>query len=512
MPFTPRSRATIRDALLADWSARYPADQPLLTIPGSHPYRLAEALALILEAQESQADSNAKNILPDQADEPSLLRHGTVEGVARDPATNAVVAVEISGTAAATCTFGTSYLTSTTGEVYTPSAAADGTGTSAVFDGSGKATIYATAQTAGADGTLAEGATLTWSAAPASTNATGQVVAGGVAGEDEEDLDAYAGRIIARRQARPASGNVADWREWATDVTGVGAACVYPLLHPTYGADTLGAVTAIPLGPDQGDSPTNTRIVSGDVLAMVAGYIEGENDASGATTGVELEQLRTVAMRAGDYAIEAALESESDLELQLVLAAAYAPPWTYNAGYVVLASPTGTSFELAGNLESVLKPGGIIQPILLKAKNGGVRTIRGDYYAVTPSDVTYDGATNTEVTFAALDGGAVPIVGSVVLPPPVCWAEIRTALFAYYDGLGPGDTSPPCRFPLEETALRATLYRAALVASLVQSVNAAGTLLSGVRGVLSATVVAPGSDLTPAAKTINTLGHVVVHP
>lgn len=514
MPFTPRTRDAIRDDLLDDWAGRYPADRPLLTTEGSHAWRWASALALLLEAQEKQAFDVSKNILPDQADEASLLRHGEVEGLTREAATRAVLPVEISGTVAAVCTFGASVLTSAAGDLYTPSKNADGTGTAAdPFNGSGKATIYATAQTAGADGTLAEGALLTWTVAPASTNPIATVVAGGTAGEDEEALDDYAGRILDRRRERPASGNRADWRQWGLDVRGVDFALVYALLHPTLGADTLGALTLLVLGPDQGDSVVNTRLVSADVLARVKGYIEGTNDADGVATPAG-EQLRPVTMREGDYDVVTAAAVEQDVELEVVLADSVAPPWAYNPAYLVLAAPapSNTTFSLVGNRESVLKPGGVIQPLLVKIKAGGAHVVRGDYYLVTPSALAYDGAANTNVTVAALPGSGVPVVGSVVLPPPGNWSDIRTQVFAYFDRLGPGDTEPASRWPGEETALRSVLYRGALEASVIQSIDGAGALLAGVQGVLNAEALAPGVDVDPAATEIATLGTLMVHP
>ena len=84
MAFTGRSRATIRDSLLSFWSQEYTAaGERLLIAPGSDAYLWASALAVMLEGLEAQAESVARDILPDQASDEAIARHGSVDGVAR---------------------------------------------------------------------------------------------------------------------------------------------------------------------------------------------------------------------------------------------------------------------------------------------------------------------------------------------------------------------------------------------------------------------------------------------
>jgi hypothetical protein len=452
-----------------------------------------------------------KEILPDQATTAYLDRHGAVEGIAREPATYAVEQVEVSGTPSATVTFGSETLSAPSGVRYTPSANVDGTGGSVVLNGSGKATAYARAQTAGTAGNAPALTVLNWSNAPANANPSVTVIAITSPGVDTEADADYAARIISRRQERPASGNRADWADWPLGVTGVADAVVYPRLHPTYGVDTLGAVTVLALGPAQGDSPTNARIIGGTpgaVLASVAGFIEGTLDKDGGTTGTR-KQLRPVTMRGGDYAIEAPSVSAQDLDMQVTLAAAFASPFAYSAGYVVLASPapSAATFSLVGNVVSVFMPGSQPLPILVHIGTGAYR---GGYYFVTPSSVVYDGVANTDFVVPTMPAAAV--AGTVVLPGLPNWSQIRAGIFAHFDQLGPGDTSPASRWPGEETRLRSKLYRSALVADLVAQYDARGALKAGVAGVLNAVVVTPGGDVAPAAKTIVTLGTLLVRP
>ncbi len=498
MAFDARTRDEIRDSYLTDLAARYAERGKTVDVSRfSHEWMRAEALATIVSLFEYQASKLDKEILPDQASY-TLNRHGEVEGMPRDAAVSAVLEVAVTGTPSATLTLTGTTMTATDGVTeYTISENADGTGTSVALDGSGNGTVYATAVEAGEDSNLPDGSILAWSSPPTGANPTGEVTDTTVDGADEESDADYAARIIARRQERPASGNRADWKDWVEAVTGVTTAVVYPLLHPTYGTDTLGAVTVLALGPVQGDSADNTRIVSGALLTTIAGYIEGDNDVDGdaVTDGT---QLRPVTIKADAYTIEAATEEVEDVELTIVLASAYAAPWTYNAAYLVLASPapTTTSFALAGDLTAVLQPGASVLSILV---NVGTGDYRGGYYQVTPTSVSYNLIANkTTVSVPALP--AAPPSGFAILPGLSNWSSIRTAVLDYFDSLGPGDTSPACRWPSEETTLRATLYRSALAGDVTD-----------VAGVLSCTVTDPAANVTPAEKAIVTLGVLSAH-
>lgn len=532
MAFAPRTRATIRGSILADWAARYQALTPaqvLLTVPGSDAYMWADALAVELELFENQALAQTRAVLPDQADTASLDRHGGVDGVAREAATAATLQVEIHGTPAAVVTFGASVLTYN-GVSYGAFQAPLGTfPASVVIDGGGNATVYCTATTTGVATTLAPGTVLQWSSTPAGATATADVVAIQAAGQETESDGAYAARIILRRQSRPASGNRSDWQAWVEAYSGVDQAYVYPLLQPPAaypGAGTvgvLGCVTVLAFGPiatgddglQTGDAVPNTRILgtAGSSLASTVGaYIEGTLTAEGDATSAGT-QLRPVTMSTGDYSVEVPSTTTQNVELQCTWSTATTPPWAYNAAYTVAASVDGSSFSITGNVEAVLKPAGTPLPILVKILNAAATVVRGDYHLVTPTTVVFNGGSgNTDLTLGeAFPGGAEAVVASVVLPAPTNWQAIRLATFAYFDTLGPGDTSPASRWPSDDERGRATLYKSALTGSVVQRLDPNGALLSGVRGVLSATSVAPAADTTPAAKTLLVLGTLAAH-
>jgi uncharacterized phage protein gp47/JayE len=490
--FSARTRSVIVEALLSEWSARHAAQgRTLLTSDGS-PARLeGEALALQLEALEAQAVQAVPDILPDTAGEDALLRHGAVEGVDREPATAAVFEVLITNgpTSSAAALTGQT-LQSPAGLAYLP---VDNSGnaltTLGPTDGSGTVTIRVRCVETGTTGNLAVGTVLTWSSAPTGFAAASNTVSATVSlGEDAEALEAYRARIIARRQNRPASGNRQDWKEWAEQCAHVAQAWVYPLLSPAGVPNTLGCVTVVVTGQVQGDSPTNTRVLSGAVASAVAAFVEGTGDAAGnaVTNG---EQLRPTTMAAGDYTVAAAAVQSVNVDVTLANNTANAFPFA--ASYAIISSDT-THVVIAGDRSSLSG-----KSILLYL---GTAYARGGYVQVLVTAASYNsGLARTTLTFAAVahaptDNGA----GFCVYPAPPNYSVVRDAIFALFDSLGPGDTSPASRYPSEDVTSRATFYAVDIV-----------TAAKSAPGVLTASTTAV--DTTPAAKTIVTLGELLVH-
>ena len=134
-------------------------------------------------------------------------------------------------------------------------------------------------------------------------------------------------------------------------------------------------------------------------------------------------------------------------------------------------------------------------PVLVDVGNA---YYRGGYYRVVlPAGSFAAGNTTFDLTATPLP--AAPT--GTLYPPPGNWSDLRTAIFAYFDSLGPGDTTPPRRWPSEDNGARATVYRSALVAAAM-----------AVPGVLSASVTTPGTDVAPTAKVVVTLGNFLVVP
>jgi uncharacterized phage protein gp47/JayE len=492
--FSARTRVAIRDALLSEWSARHALDgRTLLTSPGSPAFLEAESLALQLEALEAQAVQAVPDILPDTAGEDALLRHGAVEGLDRDPATAAVVTVLITnGPISSSAALTGQTLQSPAGLAYLP---VDGSGnplaTLGPTDGGGSVTIQARCTTFGTTGNVAVGTVLTWSSAPTGFASASNTVSDIILGDDIEDIETYRAAIIARRRNRPASGNREDWKEWAEQCAGVEQAWVYPLLSPGGTPNTLGCVTVVCAGAVQGNQVHNTRVIGntpGAALAAVAGFIEGTNDATGVAVSSGV-QLRPATMAAGDYTAQTIDTQTLDVDLTLVNTTANAFP--FNATYAMTGSST-TQVVIAGDRSALAG-----KSILLYL---GTTYARGGYVQVLVASAVYNsGLAHTTLTFDAVahapaNNGA----GACVYPAPPNWSAVRDAVFAEFDMLGPGDTSPASRYPGEDVGDRATLYADALI-------GAART----VPGVLSASTTAVTT--TPSAKTTVTLGELLIH-
>ena len=534
MSFTGRTRDTIRDQLLSFWAQEYSAaGERLLIAPGSDAYLWASALAVMLEGLEAQAESVARDILPDQASDEAIARHGSVDGVARRSGVHASHTVTVAGPANVIVTFAAgarmAYSDGTLYSIDSPSVLLSG--------GGHTGTITVTAVDLGATGTRAIGDTLTWVSTPTGLNATGTIASLVTTGTDLESYSAWAARIIARRQERPASGNRADWQDWVERYTGttVARAYVYPLLAPpaSYpGAgtpDTPGCVTVVAVGPAQGDSLTHKRVVPSDdasthtagaALTRIRDYIEGDRTIAGEATA-NGTMLRPVTMVAANAAVEAISEVSQNVVLSCAMTTANAFPWT-GAQAIILS--TDTTIKVTGDYTALGGKRALVLP--------ATPTERGGYRAVTLGPGVYSAG---DTTFTQVAGQEVGFPVGSIYPCPPNWETIRASVFAYFDGLGPGDTTPASRWPSEAVEARATLYRTGLAAEVITGIPVVTTVTATTAtatvtttttvasatsttagtpatGVLSCTVTTPAADVTPAAKTVVTLGTLLVTP
>jgi uncharacterized phage protein gp47/JayE len=495
--FTGRSRDTIRAAILSNWSALYASRQEtLLVSPGSDAYLWASALAVQLEGLEAQAEQVMRDILPDQASTDALDRHAFVDGLERIAGFTARHTVTVSSAVAGTysITAGTRMAYSD-GTLYTvESASVTTVGASPV------GTITVRASQAGASGTRTTGDVLTFTTAPAGLDPTGAVASTVRDGTDAETDEALAARIISRRRDRPGSGNRADWRDWVKGYTGteITEAYVYPLLAPPSlfpgagTAGTPGTLTVVAVGPAQGDSYTNTRIVPtddssarstpGSELTRIEDYIEGDRLPDGTdVSATPNDALRPVVLPVGNYAVQQINTTSQDVVLNVSVTDTNAAQWS---GSMTVVTSTGSSLTVSG--DQTAKDG---LRALVELAAGAAR--RGAFKVFTLGVGFFDGV-NTAFPIADAD---IAYATGTVYPAVANFDSIRTAVFAYFDALGPGDTSPASRWPDENSGGRSTLYRTALAASAI-----------GVSGVLSATTTTPASDVTPAAKHVVTLG------
>lgn len=498
MTFAVRSAAEIRDAILADRRARYLAAGRDLDIQdGSDAYAEAEAYALEAEAQELGTKEAAERVLVRSATGEDLDAFAEDLGTARQAATYARRRVAITGTAGATLSLAGETLNAASGIRYAPIDSSGTALTSVVMDGFGAATVLTEADTEGTVGNAETGTVLTWSSAPSGMGATGTVTTGsGTRDAEDEELDAaLQTRLLELLRERPASGNRADWRAKAMEIDGVASAFVYPLLAPpasTPGAGTPhtpGCVTVVVVGPAQGDSTTNSRIiesVAGAALAAHKGYLEGTHEADGDET-TSGSQWRPVTIEAADYTVEAANTQAQDVVAAILLAPG--STWSWSGAALTGVSATTTAIVVSGDHSAKAGKDALVFI--------GTNYTRGGWKKVTIATAVYSTG-NTTLTFSAAVASA-PDHTKGVYPAPSVWEALRLAAFAHFDALAPSDVDTgsyprSARFPPESwgTGYYAKLYRQILARDLM-----------GVSGVLTATITTPSSDVTPSqAKTI----------
>ena len=508
MAFTPRTRAQIAAEFLAYWSANYAAATPprvLLTASGSDADLEAQVVGVELEGLEAVAAQVAIDILPDQASPDSLERFSYVYNVPRRTGAASQLVIEVTGAAATT----TYPIPSGTQVAASSGVLFDVIDTSVTTDAFLAAPMLVRAANPGTSGNLADGDTVTFTVAPSGLSPTGTVASTTSEGTDEEDNASLAQRIIEKMQERPASGNRADWREWVRSYTGtpIVEAYVYPLLQPAatppgVGTEAIpGCVTVVAVGPAQGSNVVNTRLVPsvnvrtpGGPLLEVIDYLNGVRDATGAGT-LTGNRLPPGSMVYGDWTVEAFNTQVQNVQIAITPTAANAFPFVSNPG--IDGSSTSTSVVVVGNYGA----GGIENLSGLSALVYiGTSTVRGGYYRVTLGVGSYNGGTMmTTFSVAAMPGA--PITPGFLWAAPPCWAAFQSTVFDYFDGLGPGDTTIPARWPTQDVSGRATLYRTALAGRVTE-----------VAGVLSASVTTPATDQTPTQKTVITLGSLLITP
>ncbi len=484
MAFTARTREAIRTALLAALTTRYSAAGKTLAVEyGSDAYWLADALSVELLQLESAAEALSHEILPDEAIE-LLDRHAAVYAITRRAASAAVLTVAVTGTPSTTPAIPAgSKMSSPSGALFTVSDA------SVALDGSGNGTLsVVTADEGGSAGTLANGAVLTWQSAPAGLNPTGTVASITTSGEDEETDEELRARLLDRLRQRPASGNAEDWRDWTETCDGVEEAYVYQRLQPgTTSGEVLGCVTVVAVGPAQGDSVTNTRVLGSTRCDEIEDFINGTRNAAGVvvTDGV---QLRPVTMASADFEVTNLVPTTQNVTVAIKNSSRY--PFAFS-GTMTENGSSATTLVVTG--DHTAKNG---KRALVKVGTGA---IRGGYQVVDLAGGTYNGGTN-KTTWTITTLLATPEAASTVYPAPANWSAIRTAIFALFDGLGPKDTAALQRHPTEDIKGRATLFLSAIASTL-----------QGVEGVVSVTISTPGTDQTPAnAKMIIELAILLV--
>lgn len=227
MPFTRPTLSTLIDNAERDFDARI--DGADTRLRRSVLSVLARVLAGAVHGLYGYLDFNARQALPDTAQDEFLERHASIWGVGRLAATSATGSVDLTGTDGSVVPVGV-VLQRADGAEFTVDAAVTIT--------AGVATVAVTASTAGAAGETVAATTLDFQSPVPGVDATGTVATGGLTGGADRESDAkLQARLLARIQQPPHGGSESDYIAWAKEIAGVTRVWVLP---DHLGAGTVG--------------------------------------------------------------------------------------------------------------------------------------------------------------------------------------------------------------------------------------------------------------------------------
>lgn len=525
----PRTRDEIREAILTHLRAAY-APRRIVTTPKSFFWSLADSLALEQEGAEATAAASALEAFPATASDEGVQRHAEWSGLERQPASRAVLRARVTGTPDATVEIPEgAELASIEGLLFNVMP------DTLVLDGSGYGFVSAAAHDVGAAANLAAGAVLTWTSAPAGLTATATVMAAPgdtssllLAGAELESIESLRLRVELWRNEKAQAGNRSDWVGWATSVSGVGSAYIYPRARRVsdgvggynWSFGVHGSLVLMPLAPAPGAdtyvqnadgtmglglSPDFSRLPSELLRTFVGDYIEGTRDASGAPVPEALqEQLRPTTLAPGNYELGAPLAAETNITIRVTADPTIALwPWgTDGSPRTVLAS-TSTTLTLSDAT-------GITAGSRL-ALRVGTDVVRGGWWTLRAAAAPV-GAVVTLTTSLP----AEPAVSTQVRPDCGLWDEIRRRVLQHFDGLGTGDTQVPvspyipdrdvvqimcARYPRPNDSGRDRLFLSDLIASI-----------EAIPGVVGVEISDPTGTVIPTTGVLLTPGLITVQP
>lgn len=528
--FTAASAAEIRDLALADWRARYLALSPprdLDVTEGSPAYNEIDALSLEFEGVAIGAQEAARRVLLRYASGTDLDLFAEDDGTARKAATTSRRDVLVNGPISASTPVGSATLSTATGARFQPINPTTGANLTAIdTDASGDATILVQCIDAGTGGNIAVGTLLTWSTAPTGFASTGEVVTGapsrartGAAVESNTDLRE---RLLERRRERPASGNRADWSAWAGDVAGVGRGFVYSRAMRTgssspytWRLEQHGCIVVLPVTPapeadsyvqDTGDGsigagldPSYSRVPSTSLCTNIAGYVKGTLDANGvAVPDADQVQLFAATLDPDNILVTPPDTYEVDVQVSVTTdPAAYPWPWGVDD------APYRTITVAGSTTVFTLDDASGIEVDSLMAIQAGADVIRGRWWLARVLTVV-----GNVVTLSAAMPSA-PSVSGKVRPDCGLWSDVRAAILALFDSLGPGDARATpggavsiksARYPRPSTTVTPEkLY----VSKLIDRI-------SNVTGVVDVAIDLPAANVSPETGVLVVPGAIEV--
>jgi hypothetical protein len=188
-------------------------------------------------------------------------------------------------------------------------------------------------------------------------------------------------------------------------------------------------------------------------------------------------------MGVDDWSVEA-INVTSAVDTLVTCVLPRTAPFEWPGSFTIFSSTT-TSIVVTGNAAAANLKRALVFV--------GTGNTRGGYTQIVLPVGVYNGGTG-RTTFTLSTALAAAPTGNLY-PGTSLWDAIRTAVFAYFDGLAPGDTSPASRWPADASSV---MYRSALASAIVQA------------GALSATTSLPVADQTPNQKQVVVLGQFLI--
>lgn len=246
MPWTRPTLTQLRQLARSMFASRLPGADA--TLRRSNIGVTADVLAGMTNGEYGYLDYLIQQPFADTSDTPYLLRDGGMYGLAPIGSTKAAGNVTCTGTNGTPIPNGVELFQDANENTYITQANANIAG--------GTATVPVVAKSGGKAQNLDTGALLQVTVAIAGLDAQASVAAPGLSGgTDEEDIEAFRKRVLARKSQPPQGGVYSDYIAWALTVPGVTRAWVYPRNRGLGTVDLTfvmdGRVNIIPLTADR---------------------------------------------------------------------------------------------------------------------------------------------------------------------------------------------------------------------------------------------------------------------
>lgn len=324
----------------------------------------------------------------------------------------------------------------------------------------------ATATVSGADTNQDPGVTGTLSSPTSGLSSTVEFIemTGGADLQSQDDLRDDVLDVMA---VRPASGNLEQWRQWTKETPGVGVdeAFIYP------GLRGLGTMTVVPFGVSGARKLGTER--NAEILAYLKTQFQFDDD-------VQVLQFSELGL-------------PQNVELTITPGTGFEPDADIGLTPISLhgsTASTTTRLQLlnAADLDFWQVGDRIVVPITVSGEPTTEERVISDIDNAGSGDYRID---------LSVALSAAPAVSETVYSGGPLYSTTVTALQTYFDTLGPGDTSPPSRWPASVDAFQGDIILKEMEKS-VQSVS----------GVKDHTTTTPTANVTTPTLFVQRLGQV----